>query len=63
VSGHTHHASAGSVEGLLIVNPDSVGEGVPNDPRPSWAWILAAPGGVSAGVRWSTRALRHYEIR
>ena len=63
VSGHTHHASAGSVEGLLVVNPGSVGEGVPNDPRPSWAWIVAAPDGVSAGVRWSDRALRHYEIR
>ncbi len=63
VSGHTHHASAGPVEGLLVVNPGSVGEGLPDDPRPSWAWVVAGPDGVSAGVRFSTRVLRPARVR
>ena len=43
VTGHTHRPHVRRVAGLLFVNPGSVGEGVPEERRPAWAWLAAGP--------------------
>jgi len=48
VLGHTHRPMLRRAGRALIVNPGAVGEGVDDDLRPSWAWLEAGPGGVTA---------------
>lgn len=50
VSGHTHLASVRRIRGLLLVNPGSVGEAMPDDLRPSWAWICARADRIDSGL-------------
>lgn len=50
VVGHTHEPMIRRVGGRLIINPGSVGEGSPDDHRPSWAWITVGPHGLDATV-------------
>lgn len=48
VNGHTHAPLARRLGDLLLVNPGSVGEGVPGDRRPCWAWLELSRGRVRA---------------
>jgi putative phosphoesterase len=57
VSGHTHRPVIRRVDGRLLVNPGSVGEGVGDDRRPSWAWLAATPDGLRAALERVERPL------
>jgi putative phosphoesterase len=46
VTGHTHQPYVRRVGDLLFVNPGSVGEGVPAERRPAWAWLGAGADGL-----------------
>ena len=48
VTGHTHRPRISRTASRLEVNPGSVGEGVPGERRPSWAWLEAGPHGIEA---------------
>lgn len=48
VTGHTHRPMVRHHGGVLFVNPGSVGEGTPDDQRPSWAWLEVTRGRVRA---------------
>ena len=50
VTGHTHRPHVRRVSGLLFVNPGSVGEGVPDERRPAWAWLAAGPTGLEVAL-------------
>lgn len=50
VTAHTHLPMLRWVEGRLVVNPGSVGEGTPDDPRPTWAWLEAGTTGIRAAI-------------
>lgn len=39
VFGHTHRPMARQADGTFFVNPGAVGEGLPEDRRPAWAWL------------------------
>lgn len=48
VFGHTHRPMARRAGGVLFVNPGAVGEGLPDDQRPAWAWLEVVAGVVHA---------------
>ena len=48
VTGHTHRPRISRTASRLEVDPGSVGEGVPGERRPSWAWLEAGPDGIEA---------------
>ena len=48
VTGHTHRPRISRTAPTLEVNRGSVGEGVPGERRPSWAWLEAGPDGIEA---------------
>lgn len=50
VNGHTHAPLVRRVGGVLLVNPGAVGEGVPGDRHPRWAWLRAGSMGPEAGL-------------
>ena len=50
ITAHTHTPMVRWVEGRLVVNPGSVGEGTADEPRPSWAWIEVGKKGISAAI-------------
>lgn len=50
VTAHTHFPMLRWVEGRLVVNPGSVGEGTPDDQRPSWAWLASSPNGITGSI-------------
>jgi putative phosphoesterase len=48
VTGHTHRPRVSRSGSLLLVDPGSVGEGLPGDPRPSWGWLEEGSRGLEA---------------
>lgn len=50
VTAHTHSPMLRWVEGRLVVNPGSVGEGTDDDRRPSWALLEAGENGIHASI-------------
>ncbi len=50
ITAHTHSPMLRWLEGRLVVNPGSVGEGTADDRRPSWAWIEVGGNGVHAAI-------------
>ncbi len=50
ITAHTHSPMLRWVEGRLVVNPGSVGEGTEDDQRPSWAWLEAGENGIHAAI-------------
>ncbi len=50
VTAHTHFAAVRWIGGRLMINPGAVGEGAPDDQRPSWAWLEAGPHGLHAAI-------------
>lgn len=50
VTAHTHSPMLRWVEGRLVVNPGSVGEGTADDQRPSWALLEAHENGINASI-------------
>lgn len=50
ITAHTHFPMIRWVEGRLVLNPGSVGEGTADDPRPSWAWLEVGKKGIHAAI-------------
>lgn len=50
VTAHTHSPMLRWVEGRLVVNPGSVGEGTVDDQRPSWALLELHENGIHAAI-------------
>jgi putative phosphoesterase len=50
ITAHTHSPMLRWIQGRLVVNPGSVGEGTADDPRPTWAWLEAGKKGIHAAI-------------
>ena len=50
ITAHTHSPMLRWVEGRLVVNPGSVGEGTVDDQRPCWAWLESTENGIQASI-------------
>lgn len=50
VTAHTHSPMLRWVQGRLVVNPGSVGEGTVDDQRPSWAVLELHENGIQAAI-------------
>lgn len=50
ITAHTHFPMLRWVQGRLVVNPGSVGEGTEDDQRPSWAWLESGDNGITASI-------------
>ena len=57
VVGHTHRPLLVRADGALLMNPGSVGEGTPEDRRPSWGWLAWEGGRLTAGLERVERPL------
>ena len=57
ITAHTHSPMLRWVDGRLVVNPGSVGEGTADDQRPSWAWLEAGDNGIHAAIEHVDAAL------
>ncbi len=52
ITAHTHVPMVRWVEGRLVVNPGSLGEGMAHDHRPTWALIESRDDGIHAEIRY-----------
>lgn len=50
VVGHTHQPQIIRGATGLLINPGSVGEGAPDERRPSWGWLDSVDGRLEAGL-------------
>lgn len=50
VVGHTHQPQIVRGARGLLINPGSVGEGAPDERRPSWGWLDSVDGRLEAGL-------------
>jgi putative phosphoesterase len=49
---HTHKRMIRAIEGRLVINPGSVGEGTADDPRPTWGWLEWRDAAIHAAIEY-----------
>jgi len=49
---HTHKRMIRNIDGRIVINPGSVGEGTGDDHRPTWGWLESGPDGVHAAIEY-----------
>lgn len=49
---HTHKRMIRNIDGRIVINPGSVGEGTADDHRPTWGWLESRPDGVHAAIEY-----------
>jgi putative phosphoesterase len=54
---HTHKRMIRNIDGRIVINPGSVGEGTVGDHRPTWGWLEAHANGVHAAIEYVDETL------
>lgn len=49
---HTHKRMIRNIDGRIVINPGSVGEGTESDHRPTWGWLESRPDGIHAAIEY-----------